>query len=347
MSDDVYVMRKLNDDMCYLYTEYEVDSMGNTIAYKYNELPQFLRYKINGNTITESFDFGVPKEIYMPNVSYGENATLYDKFWKNYLTDRYDVNTRKVSCYVNLEGIKITQETLRNFYWFNNSLWAINKIENYLPNNYGTTKVEFVKINDTYNYLKAQYEYIPNSIRLSENEILLDWDATNYTLSLNSLTAWTASGNDIQITPAQGEAGQYNIAIATQPNNLEAMKNNIISFADEGGNVVEFNLKQLPSPTNAKFVYGYLKDKDTDEPLANYKLSFGIRIIPMVEIGDTVQITNFNVTTNNDGYYELYVGKSFAQYNELAIFDENGNEVYTETIQYQSLQVKNNLNFTI
>lgn len=346
VSDDVYVMRKLNDDMCYLYTECEVDDMGNTIAYKYNELPQFLRYKINGNTITESFDFGVPKEIYMPNVSYGENATLYDKFWKNYLTDRYDVNTRKVSCYVNLEGIKITQETLRDFYWFNNSLWAINKIENYLPNNYGTTKVEFVKINDTYNYLKAQYEYIPNNIRLSENEILLDWDATNYTLSLNSLTAWTASGNDIQITPAQGEAGQYNIAIATQPNNLEAIKNNIISFADEGGNVVEFNLKQLPSPKNAKYICGYVID-EAEEPLPNYTLTFGIQIMPLTSIDDTPVLATFITTTNTDGYYEIYVGKSFAQYNYLTITNEKGEQVYLETIDYAGLNDENKIDYVI
>jgi hypothetical protein len=365
LTDDVLEMLDLNnDEVCYLYTETYRDKAGNKIAIKYQELPQFTRYKINGNTVTESFDFGLPKEIYIPNVNYGEDATLYNKFWKSYLTDRYDVNTKKVSCYVNLEGLKITQDTLRDFYYFNNCIWVINKIENYLPNSYETTKIEFVKVNDTDNYLNAQQEYEFNSISLSENEVTVDYNTTEYTIELTSGFDWTASyGSGLSCSETGGTQGTYTIELEVKENTDGTdIVDNIFTFTNAMGETVEFNLKQIPSPRNAKLVYGYVYDKKTQKPIPNCTVQFGEQITPYAiapestvpptseapaasEAPITPLQTLFIGTTNSEGYYEVYVGKLFEISEIVFVYDENGKDIYSTFIEWDSISSKYRLDF--
>lgn len=368
LSDDLVEMKLLNGgELCYLYTEVYRDKEGNNIAIKYNELPQFLRYKIDNNNITHSLDFGVPKEIYIPNINYGEDATLYNKFWSRYLTDRYDVNTKKVSCYVNLEGLKITQDTLRDFYYFNNCIWVINKIENYLPNSYETTKIEFVKVNDTDNYLNAQQEYEFNSISLSENEVTVDYNTTEYTIELTSGYDWTASyGTGLTCSETGGTQGVYTIEVGVKENTDGTdIVDNIFTFTNAMGETVEFNLKQIPSPRNAKLVYGYVYDKKTQKPIPNCTVQFGEQITPYAiapestvpptsvappapEVPEAPIIplqTLFIGTTNSEGYYEVYVGKLFEVSEIVFVYDENGKDIYSTFIEWDSISSKYRLDF--
>lgn len=371
LSDDLVEMKLLNGgELCYLYTEVNKDLNGNIIAIKYNELPQFLRYKIDNNNITHSLDFGVPKEIYIPNINYGEDATLYNKFWKSYLTDRYDVNTKKVSCYVNLEGLKITQDTLRDFYYFNNSIWVINKIENYLPNSYETTKIEFVKVNDTDNYLNAQQEYEFNSISLSENEVTVDYNTTEYTIELTSGFDWTASyRSGLSCSETGGTQGTYTIELEVEENtNGTDIVDNIFTFTNAMGETVEFNLKQIPSPRNAKLVYGYVYDKKTQKPLANCTVQFGESITPFAapptevepsvapELEPTEAPTESNpeplqmiyvTKTNSEGYYEIYVGKSFRESNIVYVNDSDGNNLYGTFLYWDEIGAKYQRDFEV
>lgn len=348
LTDDLYQMARLNDNkMCHIYSEAYYDELGNSVSLKYNSLPQFLRYNIKGNSITESFDFGKPKELYIPNVQYGDEATLFDKYWKRYLGDRYDVNTRTVTCNVNLDGMRITQETLRDFYYFNNSIWVINKIQNFLPSSYDTTKVEFVKVNDTYNYTNAQYEYESNTISLNEYEILLDWDAIRYAIELKSGNAWSSSVEDsrLSMTPSSGsEQGVYNIELATTTNEGETIRDNIYTFTNENGKTVTFNLRQLPSPYVSKYIYGYVFDKVTQEPLKDYTVTFGLKVIPL-----DLEATRCTFKTKTDarGYYEIYVGNSFAENSSVYVDNEMGEEVYSANVDYGSLGDKHRLDFEL
>lgn len=348
LTDDIYQMARLNDNkMCHLYTEASYDSLGNSVATKYNSLPQFLRYNIKGNSITESFDFGKPKEIYIANVQYGDDATLYDKYWKRYLSDRYNVNTRTVTCNVNLDGMRISQETLRDFYYFNNSIWVINKIQNFLPSSYDTTKVEFVKVNDTYNYTNAIFEYESNTITLNEYDVLLDWDAIRYTAELKSGNAWTSSVGDSRqsISPSSGsEQGVYIIEMATTTNESEIIRKNVYTFTNENGKTVTFNFRQLPSPYVSKCLYGYVYDEETQEPLKDYTLTFGLRVLP---IDERDIIRSFSTKTDADGHYELFLGKSFADSGDVSIDNEMGEEVYTTNIDYNSLSSKQRYDFKL
>ena len=87
-----------------------------------------------------------------------DETTIYNRFWKKFIEDQYSVDSKVVSCDVLLEG-KIDEESLRSFYYFGNSLWVLNAINNYNPTAKYTTNCEFIKVINKDNYLSGQYKY--------------------------------------------------------------------------------------------------------------------------------------------------------------------------------------------
>ena len=145
-------MAVLNDKTaCYLWTNSETFN-GEKIAIKKTSLPQYISYVIDkNNNVTESLDFGLPREMYVDKVNYSEDTTIYANFWDSFYRDQFNVNTKKVTCYVKLERAK--QDLLRKFYFFDNAIWLLNKIDSYDVTSYGTTRCEFIKVQDMNNYL--------------------------------------------------------------------------------------------------------------------------------------------------------------------------------------------------
>ena len=153
LSDDVGEMYLLNNKTpCWLFSDTDVDANGNTITYNSTTLPQFLRYKIVGNQVQASWDFGKPKEMFIPDTTYEDNTTLYNQYWSSYYNDQLDINTKEITCYVNLNDVVVNGGLLKNFYYFNGCYWILNKIENYNINDYNTTKCTFIRVNKLSNY---------------------------------------------------------------------------------------------------------------------------------------------------------------------------------------------------
>lgn len=151
LTDDVPAMDVLNDGVpCWLL------GAGGTGADGLN-IPIFQRY-VYGNIslIEDSLDFGVPHQMDIPGVRHSEGCTVYERGWKNYISDRYDVNTKVMTCRVNFAGIQVNQELLRKFYWYENSLWVLNAIRNYSLTTYDPVECEFVQVQDKNNYLTGQ-----------------------------------------------------------------------------------------------------------------------------------------------------------------------------------------------
>lgn len=150
LSDDVPAMDLLNEGVpCWILNPGSVSGI---------HVPIFQRYVYGSEwTIEKSLDFGVPSEMDIPQINYRENSTIYSKFWRNYLRDRYDVNTKVMTCRVNFGGLQVGQDLLRKFFWFDNSLWVLNKISNYSLTTYDPVECEFVQVKDKNNYLNGQY----------------------------------------------------------------------------------------------------------------------------------------------------------------------------------------------
>ena len=120
-------------------------------------MPIFQRYNYGSfHTIQDSLDFGIPRQLDIPNVNYPEGCTIYERGWKKYLSDRYDANTKVMTCKVDFSGIQVGQDLLRKFYWYDGALWVLNKIVNHSLTTYGPTECEFVQVQDMSNYTNGQ-----------------------------------------------------------------------------------------------------------------------------------------------------------------------------------------------
>lgn len=115
------------------------------------QIARFVRFNDS-----HSLDLGTPREIDIPNASYPSSGTIYARGWQAYIADRYDVDTKVVRCFVDLRGVQVNENLLRNFYVFDNALWVLNKITNYTMTSYTTTECEFVKVKDKNNYITGQ-----------------------------------------------------------------------------------------------------------------------------------------------------------------------------------------------
>jgi hypothetical protein len=81
ISDDLSEMALLNEKTaCFLWTDKETYN-GEKIAIKKTTLPQYISYRIDkNNNVTESLDFGLPREMYVDKVNYSEDTTIYANF---------------------------------------------------------------------------------------------------------------------------------------------------------------------------------------------------------------------------------------------------------------------------
>lgn len=187
ITDDLPAMEALNSNSCWLYTNNEYNEVGDRVAIKIDRIPRFSRYWLTGDVISHSLDFGQPRQLYAPNLTTLEESTLYYNYWKTFITDIYDVNTRVLDCYVKLDT-KPNPNWLRSFYWFDNSIWRINKIEDWSISSFETTKMQFVKVQDIANY---------TNVVVTDEGII--------TISANTLTVPTTGGSvTFTVTVADG-----------------------------------------------------------------------------------------------------------------------------------------------
>lgn len=145
--DNAYMMALNNNTPCWILDNQLVDS-----ATKVEYLPRFSRYKWNGSTVEYSLDFGTPGEVQIPDVTFADDNSIYMHNWQKYIRDRYDDDSRVMTCKVDLSGFQVNEELLRQFYWYDGSVWALNRIINHSLSTWDDTECEFVKVQDIYNY---------------------------------------------------------------------------------------------------------------------------------------------------------------------------------------------------
>lgn len=103
--------------------------------------------------------FGVPKELDIPGREadwLASAKTLYQRYWQAYIRDRFNRDTRVLKCRVHLDGLQVGQDLLRRFFWYEGSLWALNKISNYSLTTWDPVECEFVQVQDKDNYTNGQ-----------------------------------------------------------------------------------------------------------------------------------------------------------------------------------------------
>lgn len=147
VTDDFGDMYKLNGKRCWFWTNDPADPNVLTV-----NLPDFSRYTADGQY---SLDFGTPKDTY-GGQSINDKSSIYSRFWKNYLTDLYNRNTKTVDCYVVIPPYTDIKEWMRSFFWFDNALWTLNKVTDYDQTSYLPVRCQFVKVLSKADYTGGQ-----------------------------------------------------------------------------------------------------------------------------------------------------------------------------------------------
>lgn len=156
LTDDVRDMVNLNGGTpCWILTTIPNDAGGKTIGIRTTDLPYFTRDLIrNGRTrgnITHSWNFGHPKVTFCPETYTKDGDSIYDRAWKSYINDVYNVDGKILSCYVLLPE-RPSPSWMRRFYFFDNTIWRLNEIKDWSIGSYEPVQCEFVKVQDAKDY---------------------------------------------------------------------------------------------------------------------------------------------------------------------------------------------------
>lgn len=95
---------------------------------------------------TADLCFGMPLEVNYPVGSGYTNANLYNTYWRQYINEITDRDSKVVSGYFRITPADMQQLSFRNLYFFEGHYFRLNKIEDYDPANDGLTYCEFFKI---------------------------------------------------------------------------------------------------------------------------------------------------------------------------------------------------------
>lgn len=150
ISDNNEDMFILTENACFMCA---YNDSGDNYTRVYN-IPKFSKYRTDENAvIVDSLDYAAPQYTFISNSpSYSDGATIYDRFWKGYISDIYDTDSKQVTLNVMLKDEP--KEAMKKFYLFKNSLWVINEIKSYNINETNKSiKCTFIKVKDKANYL--------------------------------------------------------------------------------------------------------------------------------------------------------------------------------------------------
>lgn len=126
----------------YYFRDPEISSYVGMIDNFYTVCP----YKFSGDTITDSLEIGKPAYNFagIKDDKYPESTTLYEKYFKDYIEDIYNVNTHilEVKMFIN-DDININR-----IYNYNNSYYIIQELSEYDPTKPGVYSVKLRRINN-------------------------------------------------------------------------------------------------------------------------------------------------------------------------------------------------------
>lgn len=342
LSDDTKYQTALNEGKpCWMFTTRELDKDGNRICYKLNNIPCFERYLTGdgSNYVQYALDFGSPRQLFVQQYEYRDGANIYDNYWSKYLADLYDVNTRIMSCYVNTKDEPI-YDWLRKFYWYNNSIWRINKISDWNVASPDLTLMEFVKVQDIESYTNNSTDNLKSlRLTLSKYTVGPDGETVYATVSCDSDVCWTLTfDSQLTINVRQGCGTQTFPVVVPKQTDNQVHKYIITARADisasatitqdtegwikleERGNYVGMDIPETGGTVilNVKSVYNWTSDYTPHSDTIHFSTDRGN--------GDTENGENVNVVFDENN--RLYQYTIIATYQD----DYGNNATWRKTV---------------
>lgn len=109
---------------------------------------------VNGDNLCV---FNVPKENYTYLNNYTGKASIYSNFWEKYLDERYNVQNKKITCYVMLKPHEYNRFKWNKLVKIGNQLCIVNKIYDYDITSNQPTKIDLITIQDITGYNTNNY----------------------------------------------------------------------------------------------------------------------------------------------------------------------------------------------
>jgi hypothetical protein len=103
--------------------------------------------------------FNIPNKNYTSNSSlFTQKQSIFVNFWENYLNERYNINNKKVTCYLDITPFDFINFNYNKFIKIEKQLFFVNKIYDYDFTNNTSTKVDLITIQDIDGYVKNNFD---------------------------------------------------------------------------------------------------------------------------------------------------------------------------------------------
>jgi hypothetical protein len=93
----------------------------------------------------EDISWGSPRELFFSASSYTA-ANLFNGYWSEYIAEITDKDSKLLTCSVKLNEVDIYNLDFSKLIYIDGSLWRLNKVLDYNPMDFNTTKVELLKV---------------------------------------------------------------------------------------------------------------------------------------------------------------------------------------------------------
>ena len=94
---------------------------------------------------TDDINWGSPKQLFFTTSSYTA-ANLFNGYWSEYIAEITDKDSKLLTCSVKLNEVDIYNLDFSKLIYIDGSLWRLNKVLDYNPMDFNTTKVELLKV---------------------------------------------------------------------------------------------------------------------------------------------------------------------------------------------------------
>lgn len=160
LSDDSPTQRTTGKYVYLVNSDWTYEAEGSQDGYTYHyaelmsEIPRFDNYiekTVGGQTVLYWTTFAAPAEVYNGNLpAHTGTVSIYDR-WKKYLNEIFNVNNKKVTCYVRMSYPEFIAFKFNQLFVIDNNVFLVNKIVDFNPNSEAPTKVELIQISDVTN----------------------------------------------------------------------------------------------------------------------------------------------------------------------------------------------------
>jgi hypothetical protein len=148
--------------------------------------------------------------------NYSGKETIYSNFWETYINERYNIQNKKITCYVSLKPSEYNQFDWNKLVLIDNQLCIVNKIYDYDVTSSGSTKVDLITIQNIEGYRTNNYAY--DYLLVEPSTITIPYD--HYKLvKIKSSNSWFIPGGDWQDTLVldiqEGPAGETDVIVGS------------------------------------------------------------------------------------------------------------------------------------